>query len=184
MDFENFVSVTCRWGINLVLSIMSVRKYKYSFTLTLSCHLHNYLFSMCCTFYEIVMGQSQILNTHNWCDCEWTNWPRKSSQVCWNMLATNQCHTVLCGSHNWFSSWHEPLYWRGILESVLCIHAPVYPSDIKSACRNFFLNSNIKYDLCMMHVFSKLQYHARLQTGNHCIGCKTYFALVLMKYRR
>ena len=45
--------------------------------------------------------------------------------------------------------------------------------EVKGAQTGLTLPMNIKYDLGMMHTFSKFQYHPRLQSGNNVIALKT-----------
>ena len=72
------------------------------------------------------------------------------------------------------------------LSICLSIHLSVQCDYSEMACRNvviFFKLLNIKYDLSMMHVFSKCRYHQ--STILYIITAqKTYFALALEKYRR
>ena len=46
-----------------------------------------------------------------------------------------------------------------------------------------FFTLHIIYDLGMMHVFSQFCYYPRWLTSGHFIAWKTYFALVVEKYR-
>ena len=65
-------------------------------------------------------------------------------------------------------------YWKGILESCLRICPSVCQSNAIAQKRHVgilsFFNTNIRYDLDMMHIFSKLQYQrwlAILLFGSH-----------------